>query len=148
VKYNDKVGSWSASVFLKNSNNILSEMIVEKYNYLIDDYMVLPTIIISLLTERGAFKHTSGDTILKNGLNIESMFLISGVSKFKNFKEIIKFIKKIRKDRYFFIYKISIVENLYELAYADPSLELKLIGYESLRSQRLRDKKINKILNN
>jgi ABC-type antimicrobial peptide transport system permease subunit len=124
-------------IFLKNSNRFLSEIMVNEYGHLIDDYMSLPTIIISYFID---------DFISPNRINIESMFLVSKTSRFSNFLEAIDYIKNLRKDSYFFIYDIDFFNKGIILKYADPNLDIRLIGYEHIRTRRIRDKKISDIL--
>lgn len=118
------------TIFKEISDNFLSDLLLNEYNYLIDDYLTLPNVVVYILEKK----------YLKNkNLN-------SKTSKFNDFLEVLEFINVVRRDSYFFIHKINVIDKEIILRWAEVSLEKRVLGLEHIRLQRLRDKKINEIL--
>lgn len=118
------------TIFKEISDNFLSDLLLNEYNYLIDDYLTLPNVVVYILEKK----------YLKNkNLN-------SKTSKFNDFLEVLEFINVVRRDSYFFIHKINVIDKEIILRWAEVSLEKRVLGLEHIRLQKLRDKKINEIL--
>lgn len=118
-------------IFLENSGyNLLSRKILEEYEYLIDDYLPMPCGIVYYLEQGKRISSTAG----------------SKTVHFDDFFQLLNFVENIRKECFFFIHRIDIINNKVILRYYDPSLEKNPFGLEHIRTQRLRDKKINEIL--
>jgi hypothetical protein len=118
------------TIFKEISDNFLSDLLLNEYNYIIDDYLTLPNIIVYIIEDN----------------NLENKNLGSKTSKFNDFLEVIDFINKVRRDNYFFIHRINVIDKEIILRWAEVSLENRVLGLEHIRLQRLRDKKINEIL--
>jgi hypothetical protein len=118
------------TIFKEISDNFLSDLLLNEYNYIIDDYLTLPNIIVYIIEDN----------------NLENKNLGSKTSKFNDFLEVIDFINKVRRDNYFFIHRINVIDKEIILRWAEVSLEERVLGLEHIRLQRLRDKKINEIL--
>lgn len=118
------------TIFKEISDNFLSDLLLNEYNYLIDDYLTLPNVVVYILEKK----------YLKNkNLN-------SKTSKFNDFLEVLEFINKVRRDNYFFIHRINVIDKEIILKWVEVSLQERVLGLEHIRLQRLRDKKINEIL--
>jgi len=118
------------SLFLEMSHPFLGKTFIDDFGHLIDDYASLPVVNIPYL-ENNLFK------VLSIGCK---------TSEFNNLIDCVSWIEEIRKDNFFYIHCIIIRDNKVRLRYIDISLELKIPGLMSVRTQRLRDKKINEIL--
>jgi hypothetical protein len=118
------------TIFREISDNFLSDLLVNEYDYLIDDYLTLPNIVVYIVEDN----------------NLENKNLGSKTSKFNDFLEVIDFINKVRRDNYFFIHRINVIDKEIILRWAEVILENRVLGLEHIRLQRLRDKKINEIL--
>lgn len=118
-------------VFLENSGyNLLSRKMILEYEYLIDDYLPMPHGIVHYLEQGKLIASTTG----------------CKTSQFDDFFQLLNFVENIRKDRFFFIHRIDIINNKVILRYYDPSLEKNPFGLNHIRTQRLRDKKLSQIL--
>ena len=118
------------TIFKEISDNFLSDLLLNEYNYLIDDYLTQPNSIIHTLEGRNLISKTIG----------------CKTHEFNNFLEVIEFIEKLRRDNYFFIHRINVINKKVILRCAELSLNEIVFGLEHIRLQRLRDKKINEIL--
>lgn len=117
-------------IFKEISDNFLSDLLLNEYNYLIDDYLTQPNSVIYTL----------------EGMNLISKTIECKTHEFSNFLEVIEFIEKLRSDNYFFIHRINVINKKVVLRSAELSLNERVFGLEHIRLQRLRDKKINEIL--
>ena len=118
------------TIFKEISDNFLSDLLLNEYNYLIDDYLTQPNIVVYIVEDKDIWSRNLG----------------SKTSKFDNFLEVLDFINKVRRDSYFFILRINVIDKEIILRWAEVSLEERVLGLEHIRLQRLRDKKINEIL--
>lgn len=118
------------TIFSEISDPFLSDLLLNEYNYLIDDYLTQPNSIIQTL----------------EGRNLNSKTIGCKTHEFNNFLEVIEFIEKLRSDNYFFIHRINVINKKVVLRCAKLSLNERVFGLEHIRLQRLRDKKINEIL--
>ena len=118
------------SLFLEISHTFLGKAFIDEFSHLIDDYAILPVVNIPYL-ENNIFK------VLSIGCK---------TSEFNNLIDCVSCIEEIRIDNFFYIHCIIKRHNKVRLKYIDVSLEVKIPGLMSVRTQRLRDKKINEIL--
>lgn len=118
------------TIFREISDNFLSDLLLNEYNYLIDDYLTQPNDVIHTL----------------EGRNLNSKIIGCKTYEFSNFLEVIEFIEKVKVDNYFFIHRINVIDKKVVLRCAELSLNERVFGLEHIRLQRLRDKKINEIL--
>jgi hypothetical protein len=118
------------TIFKEISDNFLSDLLLNEYNYIIDDYLTQPNSVIHTL----------------EGSNLISKTIGCKTHEFNNFLEVIEFIEKLRSDNYFFIHRINVINKKVILRCDELSLNERVFGLEHIRLQRLRDKKINEIL--
>lgn len=118
------------TIFSEISDPHLSDLLLDEYNYLIDDYLAQPNSVIHTLEGRNLISKTIG----------------CKTHEFNDFLEVIEFIEEVRRDSYFFIHRINVINKKVILRCAELSLNERVFGLEHIRLQRLRDKKINEIL--
>jgi hypothetical protein len=140
-------------MFIQNSDSKLSKLIIDNYSDYIDDYANSPQFNLPRLDEfegKQQLNIISVSCITEAVLLENNIFKVLSIgcktSEFNNLIDCVSCIEEIRIDNFFYIHCIIIRDNKVRLRYIDVSLEVKIPGLMSVRTQRLRDKKINEIL--
>ena len=128
------MGNWKSeeniNYFKENSYLALAEDFLERgYEFYVDGFTPQPLFRINYI-ER------SEDII-----NLKEISLQSYQINFENYKEMISILEKLNKDNYVFMFSIK----PFEIRIATVSSELELVGIN--RNQRIREQKINELLN-
>jgi hypothetical protein len=118
------------SLFLEISDPFLGRKFIDECNHLIDEFTTLPVVNIPYL----------------EGNLMKVLTIGCKTSEFNDLIECVSFIKKIRIDNFFYIYSINTGDGKVRLRYIDISLDMRIPGLIQIRTQRIRDKKINEIL--
>lgn len=119
-------------IVIEMSEPILVDELVNNHYHLIDDYITQPMSNIFYLEDN----------------KIMSMSIGCKTSIFNDLFETVDFINNLTKDNFFMIFNINkTVDKKLSIRYIEIPLHYNLIGKEHIRTQRLRDKKIEEILN-
>jgi hypothetical protein len=118
------------SLFLEISDLFLGRKFIDDWVHLIDEFATLPVVNIPYL----------------EGNLMKVLTIGCKTSEFNDLIECVSFIEKIRIDNFFYIYSINTGHGKVRLRYIDISLDMRIPGLIQVRTQRLRDKKINEIL--
>lgn len=140
--------------FISISDKNLASFFLKEYEYLIDDFTEMPTFIAFYLKS-------------ELGLTLNSLSCSCVNAEFDNIFKCVDYIKEIRIDNYFYIYNLNyivsdIIENrdrlissvLYNtkiedkirLRFVKIPLYLDILGKEHIKKQRIRDTKLNVLL--
>ena len=122
------------SLFLEISDPFLGRKFIDDWVNLIDEFATLPVVNIPYLEDEMSYTEMK---LLTIGCK---------TSEFNDLIECVSFIEKIRIDNFFYIYSINTGDGKVRLRYIDISLDMKIPGLIQVRTQRIRDKKINEIL--
>jgi hypothetical protein len=118
-------------IVIEMSEPILVDELINNHYHLIDDYITMPMNNISYLEDN----------------KIINMQFSCKTSIFNDVFETINFIEYLRKDNFFMLFNINkTVDKKVSIRYIEIPLSYNLIGKEHIRTQRLRDKKIEEIL--
>lgn len=117
---------------IQNSEPILIDELLNNYYNLIDDYLTGPMNNIFYLEDNKIMNTQVGVT----------------TAIFNDLFETIGFIEHSTKENFFMLYNIKkTVDKKVSIRYISMPLHYNLLGKEHIRTQRLRDKKIEEILN-
>ena len=112
--------------FKENSFEALAQDFLERgYDFYVDGFTPTPIFIVSMI----------------NTNKIETMSLQCRTIEFENYKEMISILEEMGKDNYVFMYAIK----PFQMRVAKVSSENDLIGIN--RNQRIREQKLNQLLN-
>ena len=117
---------------IKISDPILIDELINNHHQLIDDYLTRP---------------------MNNILYLEDNKIMTTVVGVKNFifndlLDVINFINESIKDNFFMLYEINKnADKKVIIRYINIPLHYNLLGKKQIRTQRLRDKKIEEVLN-
>lgn len=119
-------------IVIEMSEPILVDELINNHYHLIDDYITQPM----------------GNIFYLEDNKIMSIQVGCRTSIFNHLFEAIDFIQNHTKDNFFMLFNINkTVDKKVSIRYISMPLHYNLIGKEHIRLQRLRDKKIEEILN-